>query len=62
MTQNWTSNVESHWIFSKFYIYIYIYIYKSHMTHYKHYLSKTIGPFVLNLLLLKLKTENTVAK
>ena len=27
MTQNWTSIVESNWIFSKLYIYIYIYIY-----------------------------------
>ena len=27
MMQNWTSIVESNWIFSKFYIYIYIYIY-----------------------------------
>ena len=28
MTQNWTSIVESNWIFSKLYLLIYIYIYK----------------------------------
>ena len=28
MTQNWTSIVESNWIFSKFFLLIYIYIYK----------------------------------
>ena len=27
MAQNWTSIVESNWIFSKFYLLIYIYIY-----------------------------------
>ena len=27
MAKNWTSIVESNWIFSKLYLYIYIYIY-----------------------------------
>ena len=27
MAQNWTSIIESNWIFSKFYLLIYIYIY-----------------------------------
>ena len=27
MAQNWTSIVESNWVFSKFYLLIYIYIY-----------------------------------
>ena len=38
MAQNWTSIIESNWIFSKLYLLIYIYIYIANMGRCDHFI------------------------